>query len=54
MTSREATGLLPRSHAEDWEEYERTLREWATLLAFGPLNAPFLLKSLYGGSKKAK
>ena len=55
MTSREATGLLPRSHAADeWLRDERTLREWATLIAFGPLNAPWLLKSLYGGSKKAK
>jgi predicted O-methyltransferase YrrM len=55
MTSREATGLLARSHAADeLLRHERTLREWATLLAFAPLNAPFLLRSLYGGSKAAK
>ncbi len=55
MTSREATGLLSRSHETDeLLRDQRTARDWATLLAFGPLNAPWLLKSLYGGTKKGK
>jgi predicted O-methyltransferase YrrM len=55
MTSREATGLLPRSHAsEEWLREQRSLADWATLLAFGALNAPWLAKSLYGGSKAKK
>jgi predicted O-methyltransferase YrrM len=55
MTSREATGLLPRSHgAEEWLRDQWGLADWATLIAFGALNAPWLAKSLYGGSKKAK
>lgn len=55
MTSRETTGILPRAYsAPEWARYERGLREWATLFAFGPLNAPWLLKSLYGGSQERK
>jgi predicted O-methyltransferase YrrM len=55
MTSRETTGILARSHdAHDWVRRERSLIEWATVLAFYPLNAPWLLKSLYGGSQARK
>ena len=55
MTSREATGLLPRAQAgAEWSRRKRTLRDWATLFAFGPINTPWLLKSLYGGSKQRK
>jgi predicted O-methyltransferase YrrM len=55
MTSREATGLLPRAHSdEEWLREQRSLADWATLLAFGALNAPWLAKSLYGGSKAKK
>lgn len=55
MTSKDSTGLLPRSSAaEKLARGERTLREWATMFVFGPLNAPFLLKGLYGGSRAAK
>lgn len=55
MTSRETTGILPRPHAPTgWARHERTVREWATLFAFGPINAPWLLKSLYGGSQECK
>ncbi|HEY9552767.1 class I SAM-dependent methyltransferase [Allosphingosinicella sp.] len=55
MTSRETTGILPRAHAPTgWTRHERTVREWATLFAFGPINAPWLLKSLYGGSQERK
>lgn len=55
MTSRETTGLLPRAHGDhEAARRNRSIGEWATLLAFGPLNAPWLLKSLYGGSKAKK
>lgn len=55
MTSRDTTGLLPKSHGAV-DEYRRG-RSWAerlTLYAFYPLNAPWLLKSLYGGTKASK
>ncbi|MFN3944203.1 MAG: class I SAM-dependent methyltransferase [Allosphingosinicella sp.] len=55
MTSREATSLLSRTHAaEEWLRDQWGVRDWATLLAFGALNAPWLAKSLYGGSKASK
>ncbi len=55
MTSRETTGFLPRTHsAHERLRAERTLKDKATILAFGVLNAPFLLKSLHGGSRKDK
>ena len=55
MTSRETTGFLPKAHdAENWFRTHRSLRDRLTLYAFGPINAPWLLKSLYGGSKKGK
>ncbi|SMF68687.1 class I SAM-dependent methyltransferase [Allosphingosinicella indica] len=49
MTSREATGLLPR--ALHGFRPSRSLRDWASLLTFAPITAPFLLKSLYGGTE---
>lgn len=52
MTSREATGFLPRAAAG--LRPSRNMREWATLLAFAPIQAPFLLRSLRGGSKAGK
>lgn len=55
MTSRDVTGLMPKAHAaEEWLRDQRDLGDWATLLAFGVLNAPFLARSLYGGSKAGK
>ncbi|HEV2747644.1 MAG TPA: class I SAM-dependent methyltransferase [Allosphingosinicella sp.] len=55
MTSREATGLLPRAHDADARvRWRRSVADWATLLAFGPINAPWLLRSLHGGSKAGK
>lgn len=55
MTSKEATGLFPRNHAaHSWARRQRTMADWAVLGAFGMLNAPWLLKSLYGGSRAAK
>jgi predicted O-methyltransferase YrrM len=52
VTSREATGFLPRADAAT--TYRRSIKDWATLLAFGPINAPWLLRSLRGGSKAGK
>jgi len=55
MTSRERTGILPRPYAiADRLCGNRTARDWTTLIAFGALNAAFLLTGLYGGSSKAK
>ena len=51
MTSRETTGFLPKDHAADahvgWRD-----KAFVGLLA--PFQAPFLLKSLRGGSKREK
>ena len=55
MTSREQTGFLPKS-AEDRVVggTGRSVGDWATLLAFGAIQWPWLLRSLRGGSKAAK
>lgn len=55
MTSRESTGILPRalSHPE-WREHRRTISEWSSLLAYGAITWPFLLKSLYGGTEEQR
>jgi predicted O-methyltransferase YrrM len=51
MTSREATPML----ALEWDgEIQREPSDMARLLAFGAIQWPWLLKSLYGGRKKAK
>lgn len=52
MTSPDATGFMPRAH--NGAGPGRTLGDWATLLTFGPVNAPWLLRSLRGGSKASK
>ena len=49
MTTREATSLLPRSGDDVIGEYARSLSEWATVLAFGAIQWPWLLRSLHGG-----
>lgn len=49
MTSREATRLLTRSHADQAREIVTTLADWAHILAFGAIGWPWLLKSLSGG-----
>lgn len=55
MTSRETTGLLPRMGATPVVGSEgRSLSDWITTLAFAPIQAPWLLRSLHGGSKGAK
>jgi predicted O-methyltransferase YrrM len=55
MTSREQTGFLPKS-GEDRVVggTGRSVRDWATLLAFGAIQWPWLLRSLRGGSKADK
>lgn len=55
MTSRDQTGYLPKS-AEDRVvgSAGRSVGDWATLLAFGAVQWPWLLRSLHGGSKAAK
>jgi predicted O-methyltransferase YrrM len=55
MTSRETTGILPRS-GEDRVvgSSGRSLADWAALLAFGAIQWPWLLRSLDGGTKAAK
>ena len=55
MTTREATSLLPRTGESDVVDYEgRSVRDWAALLALGAITWPWLLRSLRGGSRKAK
>lgn len=53
MTSRESTSWAGRSDAGS-ALLRRSWRDRALLAAFYLLNAPFLAKSLYGGSSKAK
>lgn len=51
MTSPEATPLL----ALDWDAgVTRAPADWAALLAFGAIQWPWLLVSLYGGRKRCK
>ena len=55
MTSREATSLLPRLAATPVVGAKgRSWRDWSTLLAFGAIQWPWLLRSLYGGTLAAK
>ncbi len=53
MTSRESTGLLPRSGTNS-ARHVRSAGDWTALLAMGAVQWPWLLRSLRGGSKKAK
>ncbi len=51
MTTREVTPLLTR----EWDVgVKRTFGDWTRLLAFGAIQWPWLLKSLYGGRKRDK
>jgi predicted O-methyltransferase YrrM len=52
MTSREATGLLPR--AETASAYRRGPKDWAALIGVGAVQWPWLLRSLHGGTLAAK
>ncbi|MFS0737289.1 class I SAM-dependent methyltransferase [Sphingomonas sp. 1P06PA] len=47
MTSRESTPFLPR--ALDDGRFRRDAANWAQVLAFGAIQWPWLLKSLWGG-----
>lgn len=49
MTSREATGYLPRAG-----EHRRSWRDWAAVLAIGAVQWPWLLRSLSGGRRADK
>lgn len=49
MTTRDATGLLPRSHRDQAREIVTSLSDWAHILAFGAIGWPWLLRSLSGG-----
>jgi predicted O-methyltransferase YrrM len=51
MTTRDATPMLTRSGDVG---VSRDHRDWALLLAFGAIQWPWLLKSLYGGRKRDK
>lgn len=53
MTTRETTSLLGRADRSS-ALLRRSMKDRALLAAFYVLNAPFLAKSLYGGSAKAK
>jgi predicted O-methyltransferase YrrM len=53
MTSRESTSLFGRSDSAS-ARLQRSWKDRLVLGAFYVLNGPFLAKSLYGGSKKAK
>jgi predicted O-methyltransferase YrrM len=50
MTSRDATGLLPRDQAHT----RRSWRDWAAVIGIGAIQWPWLLRSLDGGSEKAR
>ena len=55
MTSRDATGLLPRlGDANMIRPGGRSVGDWAALLAFGAIQWPWLLRSLRGGTQEAK
>ena len=55
MTTRETTGLLPRAgDTLTIGTRGRTFADWATLIAFGAVQWPWLLRSLDGGTKAAK
>jgi predicted O-methyltransferase YrrM len=55
MTTRETTGLLPRvGETPVIGSGDRSLGDWAALLAFGAIQWPWLLRSLDGGSQADK
>jgi predicted O-methyltransferase YrrM len=55
MTSRNVTPYLPLADDNIWpEDVRRSASDIAHILLFGALNWPWLLRSLSGGSKKAK
>lgn len=55
MTSREATSLLPRAEGTKViGSHKRSWLDWAAVLGIGAVQWPWLLRSLDGGSEKAR
>lgn len=55
MTSREATSYLPRAAATgESAAWRRSPLDWTALLAFGAIQWPWLLRSLWGGRRRDK
>ncbi|MDT9598099.1 class I SAM-dependent methyltransferase [Sphingosinicella rhizophila] len=55
MTSREATSLLPRfGDTAVIGNASRSLSDWLSIIAFGAIQWPWLLRSLNGGSMEAR
>ena len=54
MTTRETTGLLPRSGDTLPLDRRRAFADRLAVIAFGAIQWPWLLKSLYGGTRAAK
>lgn len=54
MTTRDATGLLPRAPDALSADLDTSISDWAHILAFGAIGWPWLLKSLSGGRPEDK
>lgn len=55
MTSRDTTGILPKpAYDRIVGTRGRSALEWATLIGFGAIQWPWLLRSLHGGRKADK
>jgi predicted O-methyltransferase YrrM len=54
MTTRQATGYLPRAGEPGSGSARRSLADWAALVAIGAVQWPSLLRSLDGGRPEAK
>ena len=54
MTSRETTSFLPRAGDAVADRHSRSWSDWAALAAVGAVQWPWLLRSLYGGTKASK
>lgn len=54
MTSREATGFLPRREDLSQHLAKRSASDWAHILFFGAIGWPWLLRSLSGGTREAR
>lgn len=54
MTSREATGFLPRNMIQEANPMPRAVSDWIHVLAFGAVGWPWLLRSLSGGRRADK
>ena len=54
MTSREQTGFLPIGQARSERRSHRPISDWAYRLLYGAIGWPWLLRSLWGGTKADK